>query len=68
VREWLIANGFQGKEGQIIPEMSDEWVEQISARYIELFEKVTGKTFIKANTEDILGRIEENVLRSLTSH
>jgi len=68
VREWLIANGFQGKEGQSIPEMSDEWVEQISARYIELFEKVTGKTFIKANTEDILRRIEENVLRSLTSH
>lgn len=67
VREWLIANGFQGKDGQTVPEMSDEWVEQISARYIELYEKVTGKTFIKANTQDILSRIEENVLRSLTS-
>jgi len=42
VREWLIANGFQGKEGQSVPEMSDEWVNQISERYIELFEKVTG--------------------------
>lgn len=67
VREWLIANGFQGKDGQTVPEMSDEWVAQISARYIELYEKVTGKTFVKAETEDILSRIEENVLRSLTS-
>lgn len=67
VREWLIANGFQGKEGQTVPEMSDEWVAQISARYIELYEKVTGKSFVKAETEDILSRIEKNVLRSLTS-
>lgn len=65
VREWLIANGFQGKEGQTVPEMSDEWVAQISARYIELFEKVTGKPFVKAEAEDILVRIEENVKRSL---
>ncbi len=65
VREWLIANGFQGKEGQSVPEMSDEWVAQISARYIELYEKVTGKPFIKAQSEDILSRIEENVKRSL---
>ncbi len=67
VREWLIANGFQGKEGQTVPEMSDEWVAQISDRYVELYEKVTGKPFKKAETEDILARIEENVLRSLTS-
>jgi phosphoribosylaminoimidazole-succinocarboxamide synthase len=66
VREWLIANGFQGKEGQIVPKMSDEWVNQISVRYIELYEKVTGKSFIKSETEDILTRIEENVTRSLT--
>jgi phosphoribosylaminoimidazole-succinocarboxamide synthase len=65
VREWLIANGFQGKEGQSVPEMSDAWVAQISARYIELFEKVTGKPFVKAEAEDILVRIEENVKRSL---
>jgi phosphoribosylaminoimidazole-succinocarboxamide synthase len=66
VREWLIANGFQGKEGQQIPEMTDEWVNQISERYIELYEKVTGKAFQKAPAEDILQRIEENVVRSLT--
>lgn len=65
VREWLIANGFQGKEGQSVPEMSDEWVMQISNRYIELFEKVTGKPFVKAASEDILSRIEENIRRSL---
>lgn len=67
VREWLIANGFQGKEGQQVPEMSDEWVLEISARYIELFEKVTGQSFVKASTEDILQRIEENIKGSLFS-
>jgi phosphoribosylaminoimidazole-succinocarboxamide synthase len=66
VREWLIANGFQGKEGQQIPQMSDEWVAQISARYIELYENITGTAFVKAPNEDILNRIEENVKRSLT--
>lgn len=66
VREWLIANGFQGKEGQVVPEMSDEWILQISARYIELYEKVTGKPFVKSESQDILARIEENVTRSLT--
>lgn len=66
VREWLIENGFQGKDGQTIPDMSDEWVNQISERYIELYESVTGKAFVKAPTEDILQRIEENILRSLT--
>ena len=66
VREWLIANGFQGKEGQVVPEMSDEWILQISARYIELYEKVTGKPFVKSESQDISARIEENVTRSLT--
>lgn len=65
VREWLIANGFQGKDGQSVPEMSNEWVAQISARYIELYEKVTGKPFVKVKSEDILTRIEENIKRSL---
>jgi phosphoribosylaminoimidazole-succinocarboxamide synthase len=65
VREWLIANGFQGKEGQTVPHMSDEWIQQISERYIELFEKVTGKTFEKANNDAILQRIEQNVLKFL---
>jgi phosphoribosylaminoimidazole-succinocarboxamide synthase len=67
VREWLIANGFQGKDGQAIPEMSNEWVNEISERYIELYEKVTGQRLIKANTEDILNRIEKNVLSFLHS-
>ena len=61
VREWLIANEFQGKEGQNVPEMSDEWVNQISERYIELFEQVTGKKFEKDNSEDILKRVENNI-------
>ena len=61
VREWLIANGFQGKEGQNVPEMSDEWVNQISERYIELFEQVTGKNFEKDTSDDILKRVENNI-------
>jgi phosphoribosylaminoimidazole-succinocarboxamide synthase len=65
VREWLIANGFQGKDGQSIPEMSDEWVNQVSERYIELFEKVTGKKFEKDNTNEVLQRVETNVLNYL---
>lgn len=67
VREWLIENGFQGKEGQQIPTMGDAWVSQISERYIELYEKVTGMLFERENTTDILSRIEENILRSLSS-
>ncbi|MDR6562578.1 MULTISPECIES: phosphoribosylaminoimidazolesuccinocarboxamide synthase [unclassified Arcicella] len=67
VREWLIANGFQGKDGQVIPEMTDEWVNQVSERYIELFEQVTGKKFIKDNSEDVLVRVEENVNNYLKS-
>ncbi|MEQ3500677.1 phosphoribosylaminoimidazolesuccinocarboxamide synthase [Tenacibaculum sp. SSH1-16] len=61
VRQWLIENGFQGKEGQGIPEMSDEKVIEISNRYIELYEQITGETFVKANTENVLERIEKNV-------
>ena len=61
VRQWLIENGFQGKEGQQIPEMSDEKIIEISNRYIELYEQITGETFIKASTENVLQRVEENV-------
>ncbi|WKK67580.1 phosphoribosylaminoimidazolesuccinocarboxamide synthase [Lutimonas zeaxanthinifaciens] len=61
VRQWLISNGFQGLEGQVIPEMSDEKINEISDRYIELYENITGDSFEKANTDDILKRIEENV-------
>ncbi|HEV7349754.1 phosphoribosylaminoimidazolesuccinocarboxamide synthase [Telluribacter sp.] len=67
VREWLIENGFQGKEGQQVPAMEDAWVHTITDRYIELFEKVTGTQFVRTESGDILQRIEENILRSLNS-
>ncbi|MEN2282500.1 phosphoribosylaminoimidazolesuccinocarboxamide synthase [Algoriphagus sp. SE2] len=65
VRQWLIANGFQGKEGQSVPEMTDEIVESISDRYIELFEKITGEKFQKAETKQISNRIEKAILAHL---
>ena len=61
VRQWLIENGFQGKERQQIPEMSDEKIIEISNRYIELYEQITGETFVKAATDNVLNRIEKNV-------
>ncbi len=67
VRQWLIANGFQGKEGQVVPEMSDELVESISDRYIELFEKITGTAFVRAETTDIASRIEKSILDYLAN-
>lgn len=68
VREWLIENGFQGKEGQEIPVMTDEKVIEISNRYIELYEQITGESFIKANTNSIHKRIEQNVLQFLSNY
>ena len=65
VRQWLIANGFQGKEGQQVPEMSDEYIMTVSDRYIELYENITGETFTKGDTSDITSRIETNVLTYL---
>ena len=67
VREWLMENGFQGKEGQQVPEMTDEIVASISERYIELFENISGEKFIKAPTENILERIEKNVSKYLAT-
>ncbi len=67
VREWLMANGFQGLEGQQMPEMPDAFVEKVSSRYIELYEKITGHQFQKANTENILSRIENNVKNYLNN-
>lgn len=66
VRQWLIANGFQGKEGQVIPEMYDEKIGEISDRYIELYEQITGDTFVKGDTSNILNRIEQNVIDFLS--
>lgn len=65
VREWLMANGFQGKEGQKMPDMPDAFVEDISARYIELYEMVTGLSFVKDQSNDPLARIERNILTAL---
>lgn len=66
VREWLIANNFQGKEGQQIPEMTDEIISEISERYIELYEKITGENFQKADISTIYNRIENNILKALS--
>jgi phosphoribosylaminoimidazole-succinocarboxamide synthase len=65
VRRWLIDNGFQGKEGQTVPTMDNEWINEISTRYIELFEKVTGKSFIKNNYADILLDVENSIVTYL---
>jgi phosphoribosylaminoimidazole-succinocarboxamide synthase len=62
VRQWLITNGFQGIDGQQIPEMSDEYIKEVSDRYIELYEHITGKEFIKADVSTIEDRIETNIL------
>ncbi|WP_024994995.1 phosphoribosylaminoimidazolesuccinocarboxamide synthase [Phocaeicola paurosaccharolyticus] len=61
VREWLMENGFQGKEGQTVPEMTEEIVNSISERYIELYEHITGETFLKADTDNISERIDKNI-------
>jgi phosphoribosylaminoimidazole-succinocarboxamide synthase len=65
VRQWLIANDFQGLEGQSVPEMSDEYIKTVSDRYIELYENIMGEPFVKADVSDIHNRIENNVLRYL---
>jgi phosphoribosylaminoimidazole-succinocarboxamide synthase len=65
VRRWLIENGFQGLEGQKIPEMTDEYIETVSERYIELYEKILGEKFVKADVTNIYERIEKNVLTYL---
>ena len=67
VREWLIAHGFQGKDGQQMPDMPDAFVAEISERYIELFERVTGRAFEKDVSENPLARIEKNILKFITA-
>ena len=66
VRQWLIENGFQGKDGQTIPEMSDRFVDSVSKRYIELYENITGQGFEPADNSDIESRIEKNILSYLS--
>jgi len=67
VRRWLIENGFQGQEGQQIPEMTDTYIESVSERYIELYENILGEKFVKANIDNIDQRIEKNVVEYLAS-
>ena len=66
VRQWLIENGFQGKDGQSIPEMSKEFCESVSERYIELFEHITGEKFVKEDVSDVLNRVEQNISKYLS--
>ena len=65
VRQWLIERNFMGKEGQVVPEMTDEYVESVSERYIELYEHIVGEKLNKANAEDVAARIEKNVTEFL---
>ena len=65
VRQWLISNGFQGLKGQEVPFMSDPYINSVSERYIELYENITGESFVKADTSHIAHRIQENVLSYL---
>lgn len=67
VRQWLIANGFMGKEGQKVPEMTNVYCHEVSERYIELFEHITGTRFVKADESDIAARIERNVAGCLAA-
>ena len=65
VRRWLIENNFQGLDGQIIPDMNEEYIDMVSERYIELYENILGEKFIKADLSNINERIEKNVLAYL---
>jgi phosphoribosylaminoimidazole-succinocarboxamide synthase len=67
VRQWLIENGFQGQEGQVIPEMDEAFVLSVSERYIELYENITGDKFVKSDLSDIQGRIDHNVRNFLNN-
>jgi phosphoribosylaminoimidazole-succinocarboxamide synthase len=68
VREWLMENGFQGQPGQKVPEMSDEFINQVSGRYIELYENITGEKFEKTDISDVRSRIEKNCKKFLETH
>lgn len=67
VRRWLIENGFQGKDGQQVPEMTKEIVQSISDRYIELYEQITGETFVKPEATDVVNRVESSINKALAA-
>ena len=66
VRQWLIENNFQGKEGQIIPEMNEDFINLVSNRYIELFEKITNQSFDRVDVSNLLNRVEENIMKAIS--
>ena len=68
VREWLMANGFQGQEGQVVPEMTEEYVISVSERYIELYEQITGQPFVKADTSNVISRVQQNIEAFLAAY
>jgi len=68
VRKWLMDNGFQGQPGQQVPEMTDEYCRSVSERYIELYEKIVGEKFVKADTANLVSRIEKNITEYLQTH
>ena len=68
VREWLIQNGFQGKEGQTIPKLNEEFINSVSERYVELFTGITGQDFNRADNTDIMHRIESNIINYLDNY
>ncbi len=68
VREWLIDQGFMGHEGQQVPEMTDEFIQQVSDRYIELYEMITGEKFVKTDTTEVIKRVEQNIFNWLSTH
>ena len=68
VREWLIEHGFQGKEGQQVPDMPNAFIRSVSDRYIELYENITGESFRKASLENVEQRIEQAINRYLQTH
>jgi phosphoribosylaminoimidazole-succinocarboxamide synthase len=68
VREWLMDNGFQGRDGQTVPLMTDDYVNSVSERYIELYEKITGREFEKSDSKDVLRRIETNIMAFLDAN
>jgi phosphoribosylaminoimidazole-succinocarboxamide synthase len=68
VREWLMANNFMGKEGQTVPDMPDSFVNEITERYIELYERITGEKFNRGDTSNVMARVESNILNWLQAH
>ncbi|MDP4291000.1 MAG: phosphoribosylaminoimidazolesuccinocarboxamide synthase, partial [Bacteroidota bacterium] len=68
VREWLMANGFQGQEGQVVPEMTEDYVISVSDRYIELYEQITGQPFVKADTSNVISRVQKNIEAFLAAY